>query len=72
MANIAPAPKRPPGWAGFLRDQAQQTSTRSGIVFMAITAAGATLTDTQTTTIMAVAGAVAAIFGLIFPDRSDD
>lgn len=71
MADIAPAPKRPPGWVGFLRDQAQQTSTRGGIVFVALTTAGATLTEAQTTTIMAVAGAVAAIFSLIFPDRAD-
>ena len=71
MADIAPAPRRPPGWAAFLRDQAQQTSTRGGIVFLVITGAGVTLTEAQTTSIMAVAGAVAALFGLIFPDRTD-
>jgi hypothetical protein len=72
MADIAPAPKRPPGWAGFLRDQAQQTSTRGGILFVAISGAGITLTEVQTTSIMAIAGGVAAVFSLIFPDRSED
>lgn len=69
MADIPPTPKRPPGWAAFVRDQAKQTSTRSGIVFLLITAGGASLTDQQTTTIMAIGGAVAAVFALIFPDR---
>jgi len=63
-------PPRPvPGWASALRGWAKQTSTRSGLVFVAISAAGSSLTEDQITAIIAVAGAVAALIALIFPDR---
>jgi hypothetical protein len=58
-----------PGWAIALRDWAKQTSTRSGLVFVAISAAGYSLTEDEITAIVAVAGAVAALIALVFPDR---
>ena len=58
-----------PGWAKALRCWARQTSTRSGLVFVAISASGYALTEDQITAIVAVAGAVAAVIALIFPDR---
>jgi len=67
MADKPPAP----AWAAFIADQARQTSTRSGVLFLLLTAGGVTLTTEQTTTIAAVAGAVAAVFSLIFQDRKN-
>jgi len=64
MADKPPAP----AWAAFIADQARQTSTRSGLIFVVLSGVGYTLTEQQTATIMAVAGAVAALYGLLFPD----
>lgn len=65
MTEPAPRPK----WAEFLAHQARQTSTKGGILFAALAAAGITLTDQEATTVMAVAGAIAAIFSLLAQDR---
>ena len=59
----------PPKWASVLRDQARMTSTRGGLLFVAVSLGGYTLTDAQETTIMAIAGLISAIYGLVFPDR---
>lgn len=71
MPPVAPAPPppAPPRWLAFLADQARQTSTRSGIIFVVLSGTGVTLTDSQTATIMAAAGAIAALYAVIFPDR---
>lgn len=68
MAPV-PAPPPRPRWAAFIEDQARQTSTRGGILFIALSGLGVALTDAQTTTIMSIAGIIAAIFGFIFRDR---
>lgn len=60
-----------PRWAALLRSWARQTSTRSGMTFVVLTAAGYSLTEEQVTAVMAVAGAVAAVIALLFPDRAD-
>lgn len=65
MTDRAPRPK----WQQFLADQARQTSTKGGLIFAALAIAGVTLTDQQATTVMAVAGAIAALFNLIAQDR---
>lgn len=61
-------PQRPK-WLQVIADQARQTSTKGGILFATLAAAGITLTDQEATTVMAVAGAIAAIFNLIAQDR---
>jgi hypothetical protein len=52
-----------------MEDQARQTSTRSGLLYCGLSAAGVVLTEQETTTIMALAGAIAAVFGFIFQDK---
>jgi hypothetical protein len=64
-----PAPSHRPRWSQFMEDQARQTSTRSGLLFFGLSAAGVVLTEQETTTIMALAGAIAAVFGFIFQDK---
>jgi hypothetical protein len=64
-----PPPRQKPRWAEFIEDQARQTSTRSGLLFLAFGGAGVALTEAEITTIMSIAGAVAAVFAFIFPDR---
>ena len=64
-----PTPRTIPAWLSAVRCWARQTSTRSGLVFVAISAAGVSLTDDQMTAIVAVAGAIAAVIALICPDR---
>lgn len=64
-----PPPRQKPRWAEFIEDQARQTSTRSGLLFFALTGAGVSLTEAEATTVMSIAGAVAAVFSFIFRDR---
>lgn len=61
----------PPRWLPVLRTWLRQTSTRSGLLFVGLSAAGYSLTEAQVTAIMAVAGAAAALIALLFPDRPD-
>jgi hypothetical protein len=56
--------------ARVLHSQARQATTRSGLVFVALTAAGVTLTEEEATLVMAVAGLVAAACNFILQDRS--
>ena len=64
-----PAPLHRPRWSQFIEDQARQTSTRGGLLFFALSAAGVILTEQDATAIMAIAGAIAAVFGFIFRDK---
>lgn len=52
----------------FIADQARQTSTRTGLLFLFATAAGYAITDQQLDRIMAGAGIVSAVFAVIWPD----
>lgn len=63
-----PASSTRPRWAQFIEDQARQTSTRGGILFLVLSGACVALTEQEATTIMSIAGAIAAIFGFIFRD----
>lgn len=56
--------------ARLLRDQARQATTRTGLIFVALTAAGVTLTEEETTLVMAVAGLIAAALNFILQDRA--
>lgn len=49
----------------------RQTSTRSGLLFVTLSAAGYTLTEEQITLIMAIAGAASAAMAMVWPDRKD-
>lgn len=72
MPPTSPPAARPrPRWAAFIQHQARQTSTRGGLLFLALSGAGVSLTEQEATTIMAIAGAISAIFGFIFKDRDD-
>jgi hypothetical protein len=61
-----------PRWAVLLSGWARQTSSRSGMLFVVLTAAGVYLTEEQITAVMAVSGAVAAVIALVFPDRPEE
>lgn len=61
-----------PAWIKAARRWAAMTSTRSGLTFVVISAAGVSLTEDQITAVMAVAGAVAAVIALVFPDRPEE
>ena len=66
MSNTpSPAPK----WVETLRPWLRQTSTRSGLIFAIPAALGYALNPDQAALIAAIAGAVAALFAVIYPDK---
>jgi uncharacterized membrane protein len=64
-------PRPTPRWVALLRTWSRQTSSRSGLTFVMLSGAGMTLTDEEAAVVMALAGAVAAVIALLFPDRAD-